>query len=52
MIKIPCHIPNCKLYFDSVAELKEHNKENHLDYFSKLCGSDKVLLRRNIGDVN
>ncbi len=52
MIKILCKVPNCKLCFDSVAELKKHNKGNHIDYFTALCGSDKVLLKRNIGDVN
>jgi len=46
MIKIPCDVIGCKIFFDSVAELHEHRLENHYQYYFELVdGNEKLLLR-------
>ena len=49
MIKIPCNVSGCVLVFDSVAELREHNYDNHLEYYKTESNGNAILLKRWVG---
>jgi hypothetical protein len=48
-IPIPCNVPNCKLYCESVLELHEHRLDNHYQYYFELVDGDEILLLRYMG---
>jgi len=49
MIKIPCEVIGCKIFFDTVLELHEHRLDNHYQYYFELSNDNEILLLRYMG---